>query len=110
MIERLPAAERAGVDSEGHDSLRINIRLLPGVHGALFGELIGVSRGFRSARAIQLMTVGLMHERPRTGGTPTSEGSPDASTKSPGSPSGATGGDEDRLFVSAVLESSGEEL
>lgn len=109
MIERLPAAERAVVDSEGHDSLRINIRLLPGVHGALFGELVGVSRGYRSARAIQLMTIGLMHERARTGRTPTSETAADAPTRSSESAANPTSGDEDRLFVSAVLESSAEE-
>jgi len=110
VIERLRPDEGARANSETHDGLRINIRLLPGVHGALFGELVAVSRGFRSARAIQLMTVGLVHERARTGGTPTSEVPPDAPTKSPDSPAGATGGDDNGLFVSAVLESSVEEL
>jgi hypothetical protein len=56
------------------------------------------------------MTIGLMHERARSGGIPASEGLPDVPTTSPGSPAGATSGDEDRVFVSAVLESSGEEL
>jgi hypothetical protein len=110
VIVRLRPDGSAGADSEALDGLRINIRLLPGVHGALFGELVGVSRGFRSARAIQLMTVGLMHERGRTGRPPTSEGSPDAPTKSPDFPAGPTSGDEDRVFVRAVLDSSGEEL
>jgi hypothetical protein len=109
VIERFPPGEAAATDSEVHDGLRINIRLLPGVHGALFGELVGVSRGFRTARAIQLMTIGLMHERARTVGTPTSQAPPDTPTEGPGPPASAESREENRLFVSAVLESSAEE-
>lgn len=40
----------------------ITIRLFQGVHGQLLDDLTGIVRGMRAARAIHLMTVGLLHE------------------------------------------------
>lgn len=108
MIEKVPTNEVAGVDSGVQDGLRINIRLLPSVHGALFEELAGVSRGFRTARAIQLMTIGLTHERARISGTLVTQTPPEPPTPSARLSGSPPNGDENRLFVSAVLESSVE--
>ena len=107
MIEKSPPSDAASADSEAQDGLRINVRLLPGVHGALFAELLSVSRGFRTARAIQLMTVGLTHERARISGASTAQATSEAPTQEAwsGSPPNE---DENRLFVNAVLESSAE--
>jgi len=106
VIEKVRTSEAANVDFEAQDGLRINVRLLPGVHGALFAELLSVSRGFRTARAIQLMTVGLTHERAGVSGAPTAQ----TTTDTPHGPWSGSPPDENenRLFVSAVLESSAE--
>jgi hypothetical protein len=105
MIESGHRTGTAGADPEGHGGLRINVRLLASVHGALFVELLGVSRGFRTARAIHLMTIGQTHERASVGGAPAGATTPNTAahgTRPTGSPPSE---DENRLFVSKVLES-----
>lgn len=105
MTEILPSEDAEAGTAEGHEALRVNIRLHRSVHGPLFGEFARISRGFRNARAIQLMTIGLMHE---SGGSPSVHATSNPPVHGPETQGNTSSGDENRLFVSAVLESCAE--
>ena len=84
--------------------ITITVRLFPEVHGAALYALARVPRGWRSARVIHLLTVGLMHEQAHGYGTAarilvSSPLGTDAMT-----PDAAAMRGEDLAFVSGVLE------
>lgn len=81
----------------------LTIRLFPGIHDALIDELARASRRRRSLHAVYLMTAGLTHELTRS--------SAGASSALPQLPRQAQAGDalqDDRAFVTSVLEFGGE--